>query len=119
MDAADSPARASARAATRASADADQGAARVGAQVSAQPQSASSGTAETIASFLAAVSIFASCIAVAYRPGRVIPFALLLALLAAGIGGRATRLAAWAIVVGGVCFIVGMAVAVVTDNPIF
>jgi hypothetical protein len=87
--------------------------------VSAQPRAASSGTAETIASFLAAVSIFGSCIAVAYRPGRVIPFALLLALLAAGIGGRATRLAAWAIAIGGVCFIVGMAVAVVTDNPIF
>ena len=119
MDAAVSPARTSTRAAARAPADAEQGAACDGARVSAQPQSASSGTAETIASFLAAVSIFASCIAVAYRPGRVIPFALLLALLAAGIGGRATRLAAWAIAVGGVCFIVGMAVAVLTDNPIF
>jgi hypothetical protein len=87
--------------------------------VSARPQAAPSGTAETIASFLAAVSIFASCIAVAYRPGRVIPFALLLALLAAGIGGRATRLAAWAIAAGGVCFVVGMAIAAITDNPIF
>jgi hypothetical protein len=87
--------------------------------MSAQPQSASPGTAETLASFLAAVSIFASCIGVAYRPARVIPFALFLALLAAGIGGRATRLAAWAIAIGGVCFLVGMAVAVVTDNPIF
>ena len=87
--------------------------------MSAQPQSASSGTAQTLASFLAAVSIFASCIGVAYRPARVIPFALLLALLAAGIGGRATRLAAWAIAIGGACFIVGMALAVVTDNPIF
>jgi hypothetical protein len=102
----------------RAPADPDQGAARGGAQVSAQPQAAS-GTAETIASFLAAVSIFASCIAVAYRPGRVIPFALLLALLAAGIGGRATRLAACAIAFGGVCFVVGMAIAAITDNPIF
>ena len=88
--------------------------------MSAQPQPhASSGTAETIASFLAAISIFASCIAVAYRPGRLIPFALLLALLAAAIGGRSSRLAAWAIAVGSVCFIVGMAVAVITDNPIF
>jgi len=87
--------------------------------VNAQPRAASSGTAETIASFLAAISIFASCIGIAYRPARVIPFALLLALLAAGIGGRATRLAAWAIAIGAVCFIVGMAVAVVTDNPIF
>ena len=119
MEAPVSPARASARAAARAPADSDEGAARVGARVSAQPQTTSSGTAETIASFLAAVSIFASCIAVAYRPGRVIPFALLLALLAAGIGGRASRLAALAIAVGGVCFFVGMAIAVVTDNPIF
>jgi hypothetical protein len=88
--------------------------------VSAQPRPhESSGTAETIASFLAALSIFASCIAVAYRPGRVIPFAVLLALLAAAIGGRASRLAAWAIAIGGVCFVVGMGVAVLTDNPIF
>jgi hypothetical protein len=119
VDAAVAPSRTSARAPARARADADQGAARGGAQVSAQPRAASSGTAETIASFLAAVSIFASFIAVAYRPGRVIPFALLLALLAAGIGGRATRLAAWAIAIGAVCFIAGMAIAVVTDNPIF
>ena len=88
--------------------------------MSAQPQPhASPGTAETIASFLAAISIFASCIAVAYRPGRLIPFALLLALIAAAIGGRASRLAAWAIAIGSVCFVVGMAVAVITDNPIF
>ena len=118
MDEAVPPDRTPARAAARAPADADQGAARGGAQVSAQPQAAS-GTAETIASFLAAVSIFASCLAVAYRPGRVIPFALLLALLAAGIGGRATRLAACAIALGGVCFVVGMAIAAITDNPIF
>jgi hypothetical protein len=88
--------------------------------MSAQPQPhASAGTAETIASFMAAISIFASCIAVAYRPGRLIPFALLLALIAAAIGGRASRLAAWAIAIGSVCFVVGMAVAVITDNPIF
>jgi len=84
----------------------------------AQPH-ASPGIAETIASFLAAISIFASCIGVAYRPGRLIPFALLLALLAAAAGGRASRLAAWAIAIGSVCFVVGMAVAVITDNPIF
>ena len=88
--------------------------------MSAQPQPhASPGTSETIASFLAAISIFASCIAVAYRPARLIPFALLLALIAAAIGVRASRLASWAIAIGSVCFVVGMAVAVITDNPIF
>ncbi|HSB39259.1 MAG TPA: hypothetical protein VLD13_09250 [Gaiellaceae bacterium] len=86
--------------------------------MSAQPQ-AQSGTAETVAGLLAALSIAASCIALAYRPGRVLPFALLLALLAAGIGGRHSRLAAWAIAVGGVCFVLGMAIAVITDNPLY
>ena len=32
---------------------------------------------------------------------------------------RHARLAAWAIGVGGVCFVVGMALAVITDNPLF
>jgi hypothetical protein len=58
-------------------------------------------------------------IGVAYRPGRLIPCALLFALLAAAIGGRHSRLAAFAIVVGAVCFVVGMALAVITDNPLY
>lgn len=86
--------------------------------MSAQPHARSS-TAESVAGLLASLSIFASCIALAYRPGRVIPFALLLGLLAASIGGRHSRLAGWAIAVGGVCFVVGMALAVLTDNPLY
>lgn len=86
--------------------------------MSAQPR-ASSGAAEAVAGLLASLSIFASLIALAYRPGRVIPFALLVALLAASIGGRHARLAAWALAVGGACFVVGMAIAVLTDNPLF
>jgi hypothetical protein len=42
-----------------------------------------------------------------------------LGLIAAAIGGRHSRLAAFAIGIGSVCFLVGMAIAVVTDNPIF
>jgi hypothetical protein len=45
--------------------------------------------------------------------------AILLALLAAALGGRHSRLAVLAIGIGGVCFIVGMSIAVLTDNPIF
>jgi hypothetical protein len=44
---------------------------------------------------------------------------LLLALLAAAIGGRHARLAGIAIGVGAVCFLVGMALAVITDNPLY
>ena len=75
--------------------------------------------AETVAGLLASLSLFASLIGIAYRPGRLIPFALLLALLATAIGGRNNRLAAFAIGVGAVCFLVGMTVAVTTNNPIY
>jgi hypothetical protein len=74
---------------------------------------------ETIAGFLAAVSIFVSLTGIAYRPLRLIPFALVLALIAAGIGGRAARLAAWAVGIGAVSFAAGMAAAVITSNPLW
>jgi hypothetical protein len=75
--------------------------------------------AETLAGFLAAAAIFVSLTGIAYRPLRLIPFALLLALIAAGIGGRASRLAAWAVGIGALSFAVGLAVAVATSNPLW
>ncbi len=75
--------------------------------------------AESIAGLLAALSLFASLIGLAYRPVRVIPFAIVLALVATAMGGRHNRLAATAVFVGGLCFIVGLALAVLTNNPIF
>ena len=98
--------------------DAGAGAQGDGFAMSAVPQ-ARSGPAQSIAGLLAALSIFFSLIGLAYRPGRLIPVAILIALIATGIGGRNARLAAFAIGVGGVCFVVGMAVAVLTDHPIF
>lgn len=74
---------------------------------------------DAIAGLLASLSIFASVIGVAYRPGRLVPVALVLALLATAMGGRHSRLAALAIAVGAVCFVVGMALAVLTDNPLY
>ncbi|HZE28647.1 MAG TPA: hypothetical protein VE055_01010, partial [Gaiellaceae bacterium] len=71
-----------------------------------------SNQAEAIAGLLAALSIFVSLIALAYRPGRLVPVAIVLALLAAAMGGRHRRLAALAIAVGAVCFFLGMALAV-------
>jgi hypothetical protein len=86
--------------------------------MSAQPQERERPT-EAIAGLLAALSLFASLIGVAYRPGRLVPVALLLALLAAAMGGRHSRLASLAIATGAVCFVVGMAIAVITDHPIY
>jgi hypothetical protein len=87
--------------------------------MSAVPQQRRSTVGESVAGLLAALSIFVSLIGVAYRPARLIPAAILLALLATAIGGRSSRLAAFAVGVAAVCFIVGMAVAVITNHPIY
>ena len=78
-----------------------------------------SGPAESIAGLLASLSIATSCIGIAYRPLRVIPLAILLALIAVGIGGRHARLAAAAAGIGALAFALGMAVAVVTSHPLW
>jgi hypothetical protein len=75
--------------------------------------------AETVAGFLAAAAIFVSVTGIAYRPLRLIPLAVVLALIAAGIGGRATRLATWAVAIGAVSFAAGMAAAVITSKPLW
>jgi len=48
---------------------------------------------------LAAIAIFGSVIALAYRPVRITPFTILISLIAAGIGGRHQKLAAVALVI--------------------
>jgi hypothetical protein len=75
--------------------------------------------AETVGGFLAAASIFVSATGIAYRPLRLIPLALVLALVAVGIGGRATRLGTWAVGIGAFAFAAGMAAAVITSNPLW
>ena len=76
--------------------------------------------AEIVAGFLATASIFTSCIGLAYRPLRLIPLALLLAFVAAAMAsGRSTRLAALAAGLGAFCFAAGLAIAVLTENPLF
>ena len=74
---------------------------------------------DAVAGLLASLALFASLVGLVYRPVRVIPFALALALIATAMGGRHARLAATALVVGAACFVVGMALAVITNNPIF
>jgi hypothetical protein len=97
---------------------ADEGPPGGGATVSAHPESRER-PADAIAGLLASLSIFASLAGIAYRPGRLIPSALLLALLAAAMSGRHLRLAAFAIGIGGACFVIGMAAAVITDHPLY
>jgi hypothetical protein len=83
------------------------------------PSDARERPADTVAGLLASLSIFASLIGLVYRPVRLIPFAIAVALVSAAMGGRHSKLAALALAVGGACFAVGMAVAVITDNPLY
>jgi hypothetical protein len=76
--------------------------------------------AETAAGFLAAISLTASAIALVYRPLRLAPFAILIGLIAAGLAKeRHTRLAAAAVIAASAAWLIGMAIAVLTSNPIY
>lgn len=74
---------------------------------------------ETVAGLLATAAIFASLLGLAYRPARIIPFAVVIALVAARMTTRWSRLAGAAVVAGVVCWVIGMTIAVLTENPIY
>lgn len=76
--------------------------------------------AETAAGLLAAISLAASALALVYRPVRLAPFAILVALVAAGLASdRYKRLAAIAVAAGTVAWLAGMAIAVLLSRPIY
>lgn len=54
-----------------------------------------------------------------YRPIRLAPFALLVAFIAVAIGGRHERLASFAVAIAALGWLVGMTVAVLTENPLW
>jgi hypothetical protein len=74
---------------------------------------------ETVAGFLAAVAIVAALFSLAYRPIRIDPFAIVVAMVAAGMGGRHQRLAAIAVATASVCFILGLVIAILAQKPLF
>src|SRR5205085_12690818 len=90
-----------------------------GAPVSVPQATERERPAEAVAGFLAAAAIFVSLMGIAYRPVRLVPVAILLALVSAGIGGRSARLATFAVATGAASFAIGMAVAVLTGPPLY
>jgi hypothetical protein len=74
---------------------------------------------EAIAGLLAAFALFVSLVALAYRPMRLIPAAVVLSLTAAAIGGRYSKLTALSVGAVALCWLVGVTIAVVTKNPLF
>ena len=74
---------------------------------------------ELVSGFLAVLSLAASVLAIFWDPIRVSPFAILLALVSAGMAPRDSRLPLIAVVVGALAFIVGATLAVTTNNPLY
>ncbi len=68
---------------------------------------------------MAAGAMAVSLVALVYRPVRIAPVAIVIALVAAGIGGRHARLAAVAVGVTAVCWALGVAFAVLAKNPLY
>jgi hypothetical protein len=74
---------------------------------------------ETIAGLLASLAIFAGLISLAWHPLRLVIPAVIIALIAAGIGGRQKRLAFVAVMITAACFFFGVTIAVVTSRPLW
>jgi hypothetical protein len=74
---------------------------------------------ETVAGFLAAMAIFICLIGLAWHPLRLILPGIVVAMIAAGIGGRYQRLAFAAVVIAAACFFFGMMIAVITSRALW
>jgi hypothetical protein len=86
---------------------------------------------DTLAGLMSATAIFVALIGATnfdlsvggthfeMRPIRIGIAAVALALIAAAIGGRHRRLAAAAVAISGLCWVLGMAIAVITTRPLF
>jgi hypothetical protein len=72
-----------------------------------------------IAGFLATVAIFGAIVGIVYYPGRVAASSILVALIAAAIGGFQSRLAAFAVGIATLCWFAGMIVSVAFERPVF
>jgi hypothetical protein len=86
--------------------------------VSTQPAERS-GALETVAGLMAALSFAVASLGIVYKPVRVIPIAILVALIALAMGGRNSRLAAIAVIWGAVCWTAGMTIAVLTGRSLW
>lgn len=75
--------------------------------------------ADAVAGFLAACALFIGALELFYRPFRLAPMALILALVATAMSRQQQRLVALAVAVIGICFVVGAALQVITNHPLY
>jgi len=75
--------------------------------------------ADVIAGFLCAFALAIAGIATVRTPGLLAPVAILVALIAARMSEAHRKLAAWAVGLSTVAFVVGMVVAISTDSALY
>jgi hypothetical protein len=75
--------------------------------------------ADSVGGLLATISIFASVLGTVWRPVRILPFAILLALIASRMTDRQERLVSFAVGAAVVAWCIGMTIAIVTQNPLY
>lgn len=83
-----------------------------------EPASRRFGATDAVAGLIAAASLALAGVSTVYLPARLAPVAIVLGLVAARMSERFERLALAAVVAGGVAWVVGMTVAVLTENPL-
>ena len=88
-------------------------------ETSAQPATRDRRVVETLAGLMAAAAIFLALMGLAWRPLRLTVVAALLALVATAIGGRSARLAGYAVATAGICWMVGMTIAILSGHPLY
>ena len=76
-------------------------------------------SADVVAGYLAALSIFGSVMGLAWHPLRLIGPTIILALVAAGMGGRENRLARYAVFIAALSFFFGLTIAVAGSRPLW
>jgi hypothetical protein len=75
--------------------------------------------ADIVGGLLAAAAIFVGAVGVVQTPVRIIPIAVVLALVSVRMTDRYRTLAAWAVGLNIVWWLLGMTVAIVTENPLY
>lgn len=75
--------------------------------------------ADPLSGLFAAAALFFSLLALVYHPLTVSVAAIFLGLVAVAMSARHQQLAGIALTVAGICFVAGMAIAVVSGNPLW
>jgi ABC-type Mn2+/Zn2+ transport system permease subunit len=87
--------------------------------MNAVPPSAQQQRADQVAGFLCAFAFTLAGIALVQRPGLLAPASLVVAFVAVRMTHAHRTLAAAAVIAGGLAFLFGMIISIVTDSPIY